>query len=309
MAGASGDGAVRASRRHQQASSADLSPVHTHTRCCAGGYNWNGLYLGLNAGAAFGTDRQQLQAAASALRPVHNIPGFIGGAQIGVNYQIGAVVWGVEADFDASTQNGSLASGVLSGTSQMPWFGTLRGRLGVAFDRLLVYGDGGRRRRRAEVQFRNTHRPHQHDRHLWHMDGRRRVSNTASPTISARASNTFTSTPATSTPGSIGPPTTTITSRLKDNLVRAGLNYRFPVALVKRQYACCVLTVNRYPRFARQNQPERKPKAAGAIWRGFVARRAGRSGKVGAPIALSGDAGGRASARARPDFLPMSRCR
>ena len=30
--------------------------------------------------------------------------------------------------------------------------------------------------------------------------------------------------------GSIGPPTTTITSRLKDNLVRAGLNYRFPVA-------------------------------------------------------------------------------
>ena len=30
--------------------------------------------------------------------------------------------------------------------------------------------------------------------------------------------------------GTIGPPTTTITSRLKENLVRAGLNYRFPVA-------------------------------------------------------------------------------
>jgi outer membrane immunogenic protein len=30
--------------------------------------------------------------------------------------------------------------------------------------------------------------------------------------------------------GAIGPPTTAITSRVQDNLVRAGLNYRFPVA-------------------------------------------------------------------------------
>jgi hypothetical protein len=30
--------------------------------------------------------------------------------------------------------------------------------------------------------------------------------------------------------GVIGPPATTITSRVQDNLVRAGLNYRFPIA-------------------------------------------------------------------------------
>ncbi|MGB9390067.1 MAG: porin family protein, partial [Xanthobacteraceae bacterium] len=29
--------------------------------------------------------------------------------------------------------------------------------------------------------------------------------------------------------GAIGPPATTITSRVQDNLVRAGLNYRFPI--------------------------------------------------------------------------------
>jgi outer membrane immunogenic protein len=29
--------------------------------------------------------------------------------------------------------------------------------------------------------------------------------------------------------GVIGPPATTITSRVQDNLVRAGLNYRFPI--------------------------------------------------------------------------------
>jgi len=30
--------------------------------------------------------------------------------------------------------------------------------------------------------------------------------------------------------GFIGPPATTITSHLQNNLMRAGLNYRFPVA-------------------------------------------------------------------------------
>lgn len=102
--------------------------------------------------------------------------GVIGGVQIGYNYALGGFgggfggggyggrgglfggitpVLGVEADFDGSGigSGGSLgdfAAGFPYGYgnnvtvgSDIKYFGTVRGRLGVAFDRLLVYGTGG----------------------------------------------------------------------------------------------------------------------------------------------------------------------
>ena len=168
--------------------------------------------------------RGRCGASASA-----NVPGFVGGAQIGVNYQTGAVVWGFEADFDASAENQSLASGVLSGTSQMPWFGTLRGRLGVAFDRLLVYatagGAAGELRSNFTIPTGPTSTTVTYG--TWTAGGGLEYGITDN--LSARVEYLYFDTGDVAT-GSIGPPTTTITSRLKDNLVRAGVNYRFPVA-------------------------------------------------------------------------------
>jgi outer membrane immunogenic protein len=83
--------------------------------------------------------------------------GFIGGAQIGYNFQTGAYVYGVEADWQFSAQKGSsslLCPGVLCGaasvtgitldhTEKLTSFGTLRGRIGYAFDRWMIYGTGG----------------------------------------------------------------------------------------------------------------------------------------------------------------------
>ena len=96
--------------------------------------------------------------------------GVIGGVQVGYNYAFGGFggygggysghgpavpVIGVEADFDGSGINsgGALsqfAQGFPVGInnyvgveSDVKYFGTVRGRLGVAFDRLLVYGTGG----------------------------------------------------------------------------------------------------------------------------------------------------------------------
>ena len=71
------------------------------------------------------------------------MPGGIGGAQIGYNYQIGGVVLGFEADFDGSMATKSITAGSASGTNQIPWIGTLRGRVGYAFDRFLVYATAG----------------------------------------------------------------------------------------------------------------------------------------------------------------------
>ena len=76
----------------------------------------------------------------------------VGSAQIGFNQQMGAWVWGVEADIQGSDINGSQsvlrpALGLfpnLSGVTQdMDWFGTLRLRGGYAAGNWLFYGTGG----------------------------------------------------------------------------------------------------------------------------------------------------------------------
>ena len=88
--------------------------------------------------------------------------GFSGGAQIGYNYQFtpgSGFVVGVEADaqyldFGGRRGNGISFNGpaaVLAGTftplngnlSSLDFFGTVRGRIGYAFDRVLFYGTGG----------------------------------------------------------------------------------------------------------------------------------------------------------------------
>ncbi len=210
------------------ASSADLSPAPVPAVAPAA-YNWNGLYLGLNAGYGFGTDTTTASGGGVSASANTNVPGFVGGAQIGVNYQTGAVVWGFEADFDASTQNQSLAAGVLSGTSQMPWFGTLRGRLGLAFDRLLVYatagGAGGELRSSFAIPTGSTSTTVTYG--TWTAGGGLEYGITDN--LSARIEYLYFDSGNVGT-GSIGPPTTAISSRFKDNLMRVGLNYRFPVA-------------------------------------------------------------------------------
>jgi outer membrane immunogenic protein len=83
--------------------------------------------------------------------------GFFGGGQIGYNYQFdNSWVIGVEADFEWSGiegelsgnanlfENGDPLGGVsFSAGSEIEWFGTIRARLGYAWDRVFLYGTGG----------------------------------------------------------------------------------------------------------------------------------------------------------------------
>ena len=76
---------------------------------------------------------------------------FIGGGQLGYNYAFNNIVAGIEADlsgFDlqaAKIPNSSRADwGSDTRVSvEMNWLATVRGRLGVAMDRWLLYGTGG----------------------------------------------------------------------------------------------------------------------------------------------------------------------
>ena len=92
-------------------------------------YSWAGPYLGGNLGYAWGS--------------VDNNPtkpsGFVGGAQAGYNWQTGPWVFGVEGDIQATGAADTFAPWKFSN----PWFGTVRGRAGYAFNNILFYGTGG----------------------------------------------------------------------------------------------------------------------------------------------------------------------
>jgi outer membrane immunogenic protein len=102
-------------------------------------YNWNGFYIGANIGFGFAT------ASTTVLGVTGNetLTGVIGGVQAGANYQFGPAVVGIEADFEGSGQSNSTSSFGVNVTDTIPWIGTVRGRVGFAADRFLVYGTAG----------------------------------------------------------------------------------------------------------------------------------------------------------------------
>jgi outer membrane immunogenic protein len=82
--------------------------------------------------------------------------GFLGGGQIGYNFQAGSTVFGFEADISWSsakkTETGSQGLYDWTAKTGPEVFGTARLRLGYAFDRALVYATGGL----AYAKLRNT---------------------------------------------------------------------------------------------------------------------------------------------------------
>ncbi len=101
-------------------------------------FTWTGAYVGLNAGAIWGDFTK------SASR-IDGRTGFTGGGTLGYNHQFGQVVLGLEGDYNYSGLRGSgvTSPGLFPATGRLNSFGTVRGRLGFAFDRALVYGTGG----------------------------------------------------------------------------------------------------------------------------------------------------------------------
>ena len=114
---------------------------------------WTGFYIGLNAGGGWGVGSSEFSIAGVQFASVDNhLQGAIGGGQIGFNWQNGIGVIGLEADFQAANVEGSLTAPCIAGacalttatySQSMPWFGTVRGRLGVASPAGSIYITGG----------------------------------------------------------------------------------------------------------------------------------------------------------------------
>ena len=123
-------------------------------------FTWSGLYVGANAGYGFAGDgtvtttgNQAITTSnvANGFRPASQkleADGFVIGGQIGYNYQIGSMVLGLETDIqytDLSKSSSYLSSrgDPASFRTSTSYLGTVRGRIGYAFDRWMIYATGG----------------------------------------------------------------------------------------------------------------------------------------------------------------------
>jgi outer membrane immunogenic protein len=120
-------------------------------------YNWGGIYAGINGGGVFGSSSWSDPGNPFGSTGNFNVNGGLIGGTLGVNYQAESWVFGAEGDFDWQSVKGSSSSSFctavgatnkgpsagLSCTTQSNWLGTIRGRVGYAWNNVLLYGTAG----------------------------------------------------------------------------------------------------------------------------------------------------------------------
>jgi len=106
-------------------------------------YNWTGFYVGINGGGGWGSSDWSNVGGTTG---TFDLSGGLVGGTIGYNWQMGQFVFGLEGDIDWTNIRGSTSSGICAGLScetRNDWLGTVRGRIGYAFDRIMPYVTGG----------------------------------------------------------------------------------------------------------------------------------------------------------------------
>ncbi|CAM5774346.1 porin [Labrys miyagiensis] len=136
---------------------ADLAPAPAEPAAPAYvPYNWTGFYAGINGGYAFSAGHHvnmtELFDGAGPFPDTYGSvspKGVFGGLQGGYNWQYGNFVLGLEGDVqgagitDTASAVGPISDYFVKTKSQVSWFGTVRPRVGYAFDNILVYATGG----------------------------------------------------------------------------------------------------------------------------------------------------------------------
>jgi outer membrane immunogenic protein len=144
-------GASLAALSLSAANAADLPMKHVPP---APMFSWSGFYIGAHVGGTWGTTETEINsinvpglfALGGFTLPVtsHSFNGFVGGGQIGWNWQSGIVVFGVEGELSATNAKGTAPCLlVLSCKTEQAWTATAAGRLGLADGRSLYYVKGG----------------------------------------------------------------------------------------------------------------------------------------------------------------------
>jgi len=119
-------------------------------------FTWTGIYVGGQIGYAWasgnnnftGYDPFFVADPFISTTLGGNPSGVIGGAHVGYNYQINQWVFGLEGSVDGTSLSNTAAAFFPDGTtltvqSRADIQGSIRGRLGIAWDRALIYATGG----------------------------------------------------------------------------------------------------------------------------------------------------------------------
>lgn len=129
-----------AAAQNPQTNPADSSPAPASPL-----HDWTGPYIGVQAGGGSGTSSQHYSKGRNTGN--FGVRGGLAGLTLGYNQQYGPWVVGAEADFAGNWLNGNKTSRIggydIQLSTQVPWFATLRPRLGYAYGNLLPYITGG----------------------------------------------------------------------------------------------------------------------------------------------------------------------
>jgi outer membrane immunogenic protein len=131
-------------------------------------FTWTGFYIGAQVGYAWGDDEDEFPANAVVVGPNNTfVPfeggfggdndSFLAGVHAGYNYQFGSIVVGIEGDIEGlfgDDDDDDFSGVVFNGTTGLPatyafnsntldWQGSIRARVGFAFDRAMIYATGG----------------------------------------------------------------------------------------------------------------------------------------------------------------------
>jgi outer membrane immunogenic protein len=101
-------------------------------------YVWSGLYLGVYGGGQWGRVKDDTGVSAASTT------GGLAGGIVGGNFQTGNIVFGFEGDFGGGVSSGSnVGAGGIIEKGDIRGVADFRGRVGWAFDRLLLFAAAG----------------------------------------------------------------------------------------------------------------------------------------------------------------------
>lgn len=125
------------------ASGADL-PIPVEAPPAVHIYDWSGVYLGVQGGWQLHKD--EFEDPALGINGEIDFDGAILGGHLGADRQFGHFLLGLVGDFEWSDGDGNSVADndpTVFARAEANWQGSIRGRVGAAFDRILVYGTGG----------------------------------------------------------------------------------------------------------------------------------------------------------------------
>ncbi|NJO54530.1 MAG: porin family protein [Bacteroidales bacterium] len=125
------------------ASAADLSARRYEPVAASYAFNWTGFYVGGHLGYGWGTNDWTAPSWYAGELDT-DFDGFVGGGQLGFNYQMGNIVLGLQGDISGANLEGTVYD--INGNwlkNEATWLASVTARLGFTADRALFYVKGG----------------------------------------------------------------------------------------------------------------------------------------------------------------------